>query len=106
MKIKTEDLEKLKAAVAPLDTPANREKYASGDFPRANLCRDLDKRYRWDLLYASGLKIGDGVGMPGDVNLYAYMDDSHIDTALRSIVPKIDLPQISEPNHPAERVRG
>lgn len=43
-------------------------------------------RYRWDLLYASGLKIGDGVGTTGDLNLYAYMNDTHIDTALRAIV--------------------
>ena len=44
-----------------------------------------DMRYRWDCLYASGLKIGDGAGMPGDLNLYAYCDDTHIDTALRRI---------------------
>lgn len=44
-----------------------------------------DKRYRWDCLWSSGLKIGDSAGMPGDLNLYDYMDDTHIDTALRKI---------------------
>lgn len=43
-------------------------------------------RYRWDLLYASKLKIGDGAGTKGELNLYAYMNDTHIDTALRAIV--------------------
>ena len=44
-----------------------------------------DKRWRWDLLWRSGLKIGDSVGMPGDLNLYDYCNDTHIDTALRKI---------------------
>ena len=38
-----------------------------------------EKRYRWDMTYKAGLSkwICD--------NLYPYLDDSHIDTALRSI---------------------
>jgi hypothetical protein len=44
-----------------------------------------DKRYRWDCLYSSGIKIGDGIGRRGDLNLYQYLDDTHIDTALRKI---------------------
>lgn len=44
-----------------------------------------DMRYRWDALRATGLTIGDGNGVCGDLDLYAYMDDSHIDTALRRI---------------------
>ena len=27
--------------------------------------------------------------MPGDLNLYAYLNDKHIDAALRSIVPNL-----------------
>lgn len=42
------------------------------------------KRYRWDCLWKSGLKIGDGCGMTG-LPIYAYADDDHIDTALRKI---------------------
>ena len=53
---------------------------------RADVCKDIDKRYRWDLLYRSRIKIGDGVGIQGDVNLYSYMDDNHIDSALRSFI--------------------
>jgi hypothetical protein len=43
------------------------------------------KRYRWDMLEKSGIKIGDGVNIFGDVNIYAYANKKHIDTALRKI---------------------
>ena len=51
-----------------------------------------DKRYRWDLLRATKLPVSDGV-IDSEVNgitwicdaLYPYMDDRHIDTALRRI---------------------
>jgi len=43
------------------------------------------KRYRWDMLEQSGIKIGDGINIDGDVNIYAYANKTHIDTALRKI---------------------
>ena len=43
------------------------------------------KRYRWDMLEKSGIKIGDGIKINGDVNIYAYANKKHIDTALRKI---------------------
>lgn len=43
------------------------------------------KRYRWDLLEKSGIKIGDGISIDGDVNIYAYANNTNIDTALRKI---------------------
>jgi hypothetical protein len=43
------------------------------------------KRFRWDLFLATKIRIGDGIGMKGDIDLYQYLDDSHIDTALRKI---------------------
>ncbi len=43
------------------------------------------KRYRWDMLEQSQIKIGDGANIAGDVNIYAYANDNHIDTALRKI---------------------
>ena len=89
LKIKKEDLEVLRNAVTPLDTPERRQAYKERRFPNADRCKDVDMRYRWDLLHASTLKIGDGAGMPGDLNLYAYLDDSHIDSALKSLVPAL-----------------
>jgi hypothetical protein len=86
MKMKAEHFEALRAAIAPLDTPARREAYLSGRFPRAELVKDLDKRYRWDLLW--GTTGSERVGFWSD--LYAYLNDDHIDTALRSIVPKLE----------------
>jgi hypothetical protein len=46
--------------------------------------KDVEKRLRWDVLYLSGLSkwICD--------NLYSYLNDEHIDTALRAIMKKID----------------
>ena len=52
---------------------------------------DPDKSFRWGLLIASKIKIGDGVGTKGDVNLYAYMNDNQIDTALRRYVKENGL---------------
>lgn len=43
-------------------------------------------RYRWDMLWRTKLRIGDGAGAPGDLDLYAYMNDDHIDTALRYLL--------------------
>jgi hypothetical protein len=43
------------------------------------------KQYRWDLLEKTGLKIGDGIKVNGDVNIYAYANKTHLDTALRRI---------------------
>ena len=46
-----------------------------------------DKRFRWDILYRAmqmfGIRIGHSHN--NDMPLYDYLDDSHIDTALRRI---------------------
>lgn len=53
------------------------------------------ERVRWDVLHRTGLKIGDDAGMadPGDgtpyLPLYAYMNDNHIDTALRNAMHEL-----------------
>ena len=82
MKIKPEHLQHMRDAIqavvvkhGPEKLTAYRAQLASD--PRV---KDLDKRYRWDLFHAAGL-----TRYACDV-LYAYMDDTHIDTALRSIV--------------------
>ncbi|MBV1882154.1 MAG: hypothetical protein KUG82_10995 [Pseudomonadales bacterium] len=43
------------------------------------------KRYRWDMLKQTNITIGDGINIIGDVDIYAYANDTHIDTALRKI---------------------
>lgn len=69
MKIKPEHFAYLKTAICADSTAPTLPEY---------LARGLsEKRWRWDLLYRAGLSrwICD--------NLYSYLDDTHIDTALR-----------------------
>lgn len=75
----------LAGAIQPADTPERREVYRKGMFARAHAVRDLDKRYRWDLLRicVSSRRICD-VLYTG-----AGLSDDHIDTALRRIVPPL-----------------
>ena len=56
------------------------------DIRRQKLGKIPDNRFAWDLFNASGIRIGDGRGMPGDIDLYAYLNDDHIQTALLKYV--------------------
>lgn len=82
MKMKQEHFEYLRERIAPLDTPSNRQAYREGRFSKADRTKDKDKRYRWDLLWATG-QVG---WMCGNLD---YLNDDHIDTALRRIVPPL-----------------
>lgn len=82
MKIKPEHFNQLKALIEPLDTPTLRTRYQEKDFPRSDNVKNLDMRYRWDLLYM----IPGCTRRPLMDELYVYMNDNHIDTALRRIV--------------------
>lgn len=80
MKATTEQRDTLAAAIAPLNTEYNRQMYREGRFHNAHKVKDLDMRFRWDLLHASG-------GWQLTAPLYdAGLNDMHIDTVLRSIV--------------------
>jgi len=37
------------------------------------------------MLKQTNITIGDGINIIGDVDIYAYANDTHIDTALRKI---------------------
>lgn len=79
MKIQPAHFEHMRAAIAELPfqlVDAIRTR-AETD-PR---CRNTSMRIRWDLFNAAGL-----TPWACEV-LYPYLDDSHIDTALRHIVP-------------------
>lgn len=79
MKIKPEDFDELKALISPYDNELLRKKYVSGDFVNSDKVKDLNKRYRWDLYWSIASRL------LGD-RLYRYMNDTHIDTALRTII--------------------
>lgn len=82
MKITAIDYKRLKVALAPITSKHDffdimQDYKNAGKTPRG---------FRWAAFRASGVKLGDGVGMFGDLNLYAYLNDEHIDSALRQIM--------------------
>jgi len=88
MKIKREDYQKLETII---NTEAERcggmdhikSLYEQGQFPRADQVKDLQKRFVWDILFSTK--------QYNFINeLYNYMNDSHIETALRKICPKVE----------------
>ena len=79
--ISADRVEAMRERIAPLDTIERRERYRNGDFPRAHAVRDLDRRYRWDLFWAS--HANDVVNASDNAG---SLKDAHIDTALRKIV--------------------
>lgn len=83
MKIKKEHYEHMKQEISKLD----KEKVASykDSLKSDGRIKDIDKRFRWDLSYAAKLApwVCD--------NLYSYMNDDHIDTALKNIVKDLEL---------------
>jgi len=91
MKITEKDLLILKTFVMPVfdKFPNIVEDYEAGKFPRSDKVKDLQKRFCFDVLYFSGCKLGDGVGIHGDINLYAYAHNEHLYTALKSFCPKV-----------------
>jgi len=52
----------------------------TGSYRKSDLS---SKRFRWDMLRASKLQPGDSVGMVTGWPVYDYLNDDHIDTALR-----------------------
>ena len=83
MKIKPEHLAKLEALIEPFDTLQRRTQYLKGAFHNADKVKDLNKRYRWDLFWdaTAGTHHNELRNQ-----MWEYMNDTHIDTALKSIV--------------------
>ena len=82
MKIQPDHLAALRALIEPIDTAQRRAQYIEQGL--------TDKRYRWDLTYSAG-----HASNPQSATrficdtLYPYMNDTHIDTALKAIVPPL-----------------
>ena len=74
----------LEWAITPLDTVERRAQYRSGRFANADRVKDLEMRYRWDLLWMArgSVRAHDSL----DPIFDAGYKDAHIDTALRKIV--------------------
>lgn len=89
MKMKPEDFQELKSAVdAVLDRLGREavvERYEAGAFPRSAETRDLQTRFCWDMLWETGMATREWRKA-----VYAYLDDSHVLTALKAICPKVE----------------
>lgn len=79
MKIPKDQVERVRKSIEPLDREEARENYRQGRFHNSDKVKDLNMRYRWDLYWACSERF------EGDFL------DSHIDTALRSIVPILEV---------------
>jgi hypothetical protein len=83
MKASPELFARIKAWIEPHDTEATRQDYRDGEFPRSYTVKNLDERYRWDLFYGTEawhcIWLSDG-----------QLNDDHIDTMLRKIVPPLN----------------
>lgn len=88
MKIKPEHYAELKSKIASF-VDANREAVLAHrkSLKSDGRVRDLDMRFRWDVSHAAGVT-------PWACEaLYPYMNDDHIDTALRHVVAELNLPR-------------
>lgn len=80
MKIKPEDYAELKNAISKLDVEKVKQHY--NYLKTDTRVKDLSKRFRWDLLYASKFDT---------LVTYKYLDDTHLDTALCRIIKELNL---------------
>ena len=81
MRVSQRDYDLLAQRIAPIDTEEVRERYRNRDIPRGELVNDIDRRYRFDLLYASRT-YGEFADGP--------YTDAHLETALKKIVKPLD----------------
>lgn len=82
MKIKPEHYNYILNAIKPLAKHIQGHREALKQDKRV---KDLEKRLRWDLFWAAKLST-----WTSD-NLYCYLNDNHIDTALKNIVAEIEV---------------
>lgn len=79
MKITPEHYAELKTRIAAIWTPAKHDAHRQFIINEGK-AKDVEKRLRWDWSYYAKMSpwVCD--------NLYTYMDDTHIDTALKQVM--------------------
>jgi len=86
MKIKHKHFEHLKGEIESVleKYPGLVQEYETGNFPRSESTKNLQQRFCFDLAYGAGLSrwISD--------NLYPYMNDNDLFTALKRIAPTVE----------------
>lgn len=99
MKILKQDYRKLRNAIHSTLLALDIAQENQVDYQNAGW---TPKRFRWAVVSKLKIKIfGDGVGMVndesiGDLNLYSYLNDSHIDTAIRVVMKELGYSWASE----------
>jgi hypothetical protein len=83
VKLTDDDFKELAALVQPFDNDKTRD-YAKG-------AMHSDKRFRWDCLWMANHTHRAAMSAWFS-KVYRYCDDSHIDTALRRIIPALNQP--------------
>ncbi len=93
-KIKPEHYAHMLSEIRKIATPdmiAIHRRYLTNE----NKAKDVEKRLRWDFSYSARL-----IPFICD-NLYSYANDTHIDTALRSIIKTCEASPLSNPTSDA-----
>ena len=85
MKMKKEHFEELKAEIEKFDLEKLAEQYEKGNFPRSESVNDLQVRFVWDVYW----RLPNQWRIEFMRDLYEYLNDNHIETALKRICPKI-----------------
>jgi len=90
MEFTSEHLAILKAGVDKVleDSPHAVELYEQGLFTMPNTVTDLQRRFCFDVFYASRIKIGDGVDTSGDI--IGDYSDEQLFAALKAVCPKVE----------------
>ena len=90
LKISPELYAELEQTVKPLDHKDHQDAYRKRNIPRADRVKDIDRRYRWDLLWAANRdRQLRGVETIIDQMYAEGLNDSHIDSALKAIIPPL-----------------
>lgn len=82
MKIKPEHYNALKSIISAFD----RDKVLA--YKALKLGKDPERRFRWDLFTFARRSGAEKIAMD---DIYRYANDTHLDTALRSIVRELGL---------------
>jgi hypothetical protein len=81
MRFTKQIIEQMKELIEPHDTLERSEAYVNGNIPRYELVKDINRRYRFDLYYATRAwrAIPDG---------FKHTDE-HLHTALKTFIPDL-----------------
>ncbi len=85
MKIKGSDYQALYNAIKAVYPKAQTRDQLLEMRPKI---KDIDLAYRFNLFFESGFKVGDGIGIIGDIN--GDFNDENINSALKKIVNDIE----------------